>query len=172
MRSLRMVALAVIAAPVGLVAQGVGTGLEEPRVWIRNPTPTTFLDRGVKGSVVRIAADTFFVRRKGGQDPIPVLVTERTRIQLPQGMYRATGRGTRLGAGIGAGTGLLLVIFAGGQAAGASGGGVAIAIPALFGMLGAGVGAAIGSMSYVESWSPPTSVVGAMPALSRVPGAP
>jgi hypothetical protein len=168
--------MVLLLLPSVLCAQSGRATAEPPRAWIRHTTTHNSLDRGIKGSVMRIAADTIFVRPRGRREDVAVLMTERTRFQLPQGTTRGTGRGTRLGAGIGAGAGLLMVLVGGGGASvgpgGPSGGnGAVILIPALVGVVGAGVGAILGSASTVEAWSPPMSLMGVMPTLSGVPGA-
>lgn len=150
--------LALISSTDQLHAQRdslVGPG---DRVWVRTRLISGALDRGVKGTVERVSADTLLVRPSLGGPLIRVWPAEGTQLLVFTGRKSSRGQGAGLGillgGGVGTGLGLIVCrpdsIVEGGRAACAAGVGLGL------GIIGLVAGLFIGGASSHEVWTPST----------------
>jgi hypothetical protein len=130
------------------------------RVWVRARLLSGSLDRGVKGVVERVSADTLLVRPSAGGPLTPVWPSAGTQLLVFTGRKSSAGHGAGLGillgAGLGTGLGLVLCredsIVQGGRAGCAAGAGLGL------GIIGLAAGLVIGGASSHEVWTPSTGL--------------
>jgi hypothetical protein len=111
----------------------------------------------VHGDLVSLTSDSVSIRVANGADTVHLPRSTLAQVQVSQGIHARTGRGALLGLTIGAGTGLVL-----GLAAAADrctgfceidvGPEDVLALAALLGGVGTGIGALIGAVSHGERW--------------------
>jgi hypothetical protein len=167
MRAL-LITVVVLLIP-GTISSQASVPAAPNRIWVRELRPQGWLSPGTKGSFDRAVGDTVFLRRRLGSPLLPITMTPATRIQIVQGTRRATGRYAFRGGMIGAGFGVLAGLT---SSAGCSGGGfcfdrgsLVFVGGILFGVIGTGVGAIVGTATHTESWSEPMSPSGVLPRL-------
>ena len=111
----------------------------------------------VRGELVSLTSDSVSIRVAEGVDTVQLPRSTVAQVQVSQGIHARTGPGALLGLEIGAGTGLLLGIAAAADSCtefceNKVGPEEVLAITAVFGGVGAGIGALIGAISHGERW--------------------
>ncbi|MEP7226885.1 MAG: hypothetical protein ABI785_05960 [Gemmatimonadales bacterium] len=111
----------------------------------------------VQGELVNLTSDSVSIRVAEGADTVRLPRSTVAQVQVSRGIHARTGHGALLGLGIGAGAGLLLGVAA--AAEGCTGfceinigPEEVLAVTALLGGAGAGIGALIGAVSHGERW--------------------
>jgi hypothetical protein len=103
-----------------------------------------------------LSADSDSLRLTSSNDQRVLTVPTRSvvRLERSRGQRPSTGRGARIGALVGGGTGLLLGIAASSESDSwvQIGAEEVAVVTVVFGLAGAGVGALIGSVSHHEQW--------------------
>lgn len=111
----------------------------------------------VRGELVNLTSDSVSIRVAEGADTVRLSRSAVAQVQISQGIHARTGHGALLGLGIGAGAGLLLGVAAAAEGCTdfceiSIGPEDVLAITALLGGAGAGIGALIGAVSHGERW--------------------
>jgi len=138
--------LALSQAPVPLT---VGS-----RVRLKTVAPSA---KSVQGDLLRLSEDSLHIVPAGGADTLAFATGAIDRLEVSRGQHSKTGRGAVLGAAIGAGAGLVFGALASAEECSGLGcpeigPGEIVAVMALFGATGAGLGALIGAASHSERW--------------------
>ncbi len=159
-------ALVTVAAPL----EAQIDSLVGKRVWVRPLSRYGSLERGVKGTVRRVAADTLYLRMGPYDRAVPIL-TNRGEVFVSAGRRSNAGRGAGIGFLAGAVVGAALGYAAGEDCGGnrflcldrremALGGGV------LLGGVGTLIGLAAGAALPSERWVPAGSSLTVGPSFS------
>jgi hypothetical protein len=111
----------------------------------------------VQGQLVSLTSDSVSILVAGDADTVHLPRSTLAQVRVSQGIHALTGHGALLGLGIGAGIGLGLGLTA--AARGCTGfceihvgPEDVLALTAIFGGAGAGIGALIGAVSHGERW--------------------
>lgn len=111
----------------------------------------------VQGELVNLTSDSVSIRVAQGADTVRLSRSAVAQVQISEGIHARTGHGALLGLGIGAGAALLLGVAAAAESCTgfceiSIGPEDVLAVTALLGGVGAGIGALIGAVSHGERW--------------------
>jgi hypothetical protein len=112
----------------------------------------------VQGELVGLTSDLVSIRVADSADTVHLPRSTLAQVQVSQGIHTRTGHGALLGLGIGAGIGLGIGLTAAATRCTTAfceihvGPEDVLALTAIFGGAGAGIGALIGAVSHGERW--------------------
>jgi hypothetical protein len=111
----------------------------------------------VQGDLLRLSEDSLYILPAGGVDTLAFATGAIDRLEVSRGRRSNAGKGALLGLAIGAGAGLVFGALASAEECSGFGctevgPGEVVAVMALFGATGAGLGALIGAASHSERW--------------------
>jgi hypothetical protein len=112
----------------------------------------------VQGELVRLTSDSVSILVADNADAVHLPRSSLAQVQVSQGIHARTGHGALLGLGIGAGIGLGIGLTAAATRCTTAfceihvGPDDVLALTAIFGGAGAGIGALIGAVSHGERW--------------------
>lgn len=167
-----LVSVATVVGASELATQEVTLGVGT-RVRVNAPT---LFQQQITGEVAAVEEAALEMRIDAGTTAVSVPFSAIERLQISRGDHSNSGKGALIGLGVGAGLGLALGIAAAAADDGNGsywdwdvGAGEVLAVTAVFGAAGAGVGALIGLASRTESWQTiPTD--GVRPTVTPQPG--
>jgi hypothetical protein len=122
---------------------------------VRVTAPSLDLDKGV-GTVAALETDTLVVNTEQRADALEVPLADVTKLEVHRGQKSKTGTSALIGAGFGAALGVSVALIGCADNECLSDGdataGVAVLLGAGGALLGAGLGALIGSGTKVDRW--------------------
>ena len=148
-----LLAMPLAASPPLALSQAPVPLTSGSRVRLKPVDPST---KSVQGDLLRLSEDSLHIVA-GGADTLAFATGAIARLEVSRGRRSNAGKGALLGAAIGAGAGLALGVAASAEECSGFGctevgPGEVVAVMALFGATGAGLGALIGAASHSERW--------------------